>query len=136
MKVRPAPTSKNCSRVTPMIGAPLAPTAPRDRQWLLTGGVLALVSKPGFDPNQFVGGISSSEWRKLNNDPAKPLLNRVIQARYPPASPFKLAIAAMAFRAGSSQHLRDFIDGAASGHHVIDEESGLEADGHPMSTQR
>jgi penicillin-binding protein 2 len=47
-----------------------------------------------------VGGISSAEWRRLNNDPAKPLLNRVIQARYPPASPFKLAIAAMALKRG------------------------------------
>ena len=39
-------------------------------------------------------------WRTLNNDEAKPLLNRAIQARYPPASPFKLAIAAMALKRG------------------------------------
>jgi penicillin-binding protein 2 len=64
------------------------------------GEVRALYSAPNFDPNSFVGGISSAEWRKLNNDPAKPLLNRVIQARYPPASPFKLAIAAMALKRG------------------------------------
>ncbi|HEY9016464.1 MAG TPA: penicillin-binding transpeptidase domain-containing protein, partial [Gemmatimonadales bacterium] len=55
------------------------------------GEIRALYSAPTFDPNHFVGGISSAEWRRLNNDPAKPLLNRVIQARYPPASPFKLA---------------------------------------------
>jgi penicillin-binding protein 2 len=65
------------------------------------GEVRALYSAPTFDPNQFVGGISSAEWRKLNNDPARPLLNRVIQARYPPASPFKLAISAMALKRGS-----------------------------------
>jgi penicillin-binding protein 2 len=65
-----------------------------------TGEIRALYSAPTFDPNHFVGGISSSEWRKLNNDPAKPLLNRVIQARYPPASPFKLAISAMALKRG------------------------------------
>jgi penicillin-binding protein 2 len=65
-----------------------------------TGEIRALYSAPTFDPNQFVGGISSAEWRKLNNDPAKPLLNRVIQARYPPASPFKLAISAMALKRG------------------------------------
>ena len=65
-----------------------------------TGEIRTLYSAPTFDPNQFVGGISSSEWRKLNNDPAKPLLNRVIQARYPPASPFKLAVAAMALKRG------------------------------------
>ncbi len=64
------------------------------------GEVRALYSAPTFDPNHFVGGISSSEWRRLNNDPAKPLLNRVIQARYPPASPFKLAISAMALKRG------------------------------------
>jgi penicillin-binding protein 2 len=64
------------------------------------GEIRALYSAPTFDPNQFIGGISSSLWRKLNNDPAKPLLNRVIQARYPPASPFKLAISAMALKRG------------------------------------
>jgi penicillin-binding protein 2 len=65
-----------------------------------TGEVRALYSAPNFDPNHFVGGISSAEWRRLNNDPARPLLNRVIQARYPPASPFKLAISAMALKRG------------------------------------
>jgi penicillin-binding protein 2 len=65
-----------------------------------SGEIRALYSAPTFDPNLFVGGISSAEWRKLNNDPAKPLLNRVIQARYPPASPFKLAISAMALKRG------------------------------------
>ena len=64
------------------------------------GEVRALYSAPTFDPNHFVGGISSAEWRKLNTDPARPLLNRVMQARYPPASPFKLAIAAMALKRG------------------------------------
>ena len=64
------------------------------------GEVRALYSAPTFDPNAFVGGISSSDWRRLNNDPARPLLNRVIQARYPPASPFKLAISAMALKRG------------------------------------
>jgi penicillin-binding protein 2 len=64
------------------------------------GEIRALYSAPTFDPNHFVGGISSAEWRSLNNDPAKPLLNRVIQARYPPASPFKLAISAMALKRG------------------------------------
>jgi penicillin-binding protein 2 len=68
-----------------------------------SGEIRALYSAPGFDPNHFVGGVSSAEWKRLNNDPAKPLLNRVIQARYPPASPFKLAIAAMALKRGLIQ---------------------------------
>ena len=65
-----------------------------------TGEVRALYSAPSYDPNAFVGGISSALWRGLNNDEARPLLNRAIQTRYPPASPFKLAIAAMALKRG------------------------------------
>jgi len=65
-----------------------------------TGEVLALYSAPGYDPNEFVGGISTTEWRRLNDDPAIPLLDRAIQTRYPPASPFKLATAAMALKRG------------------------------------
>ena len=65
-----------------------------------SGEVRALYSAPSYDPNAFVGGISNSLWRTLNNDEAKPLLNRAIQTRYPPASPFKLAIAAMALKRG------------------------------------
>jgi penicillin-binding protein 2 len=64
------------------------------------GKIRALYSAPNYNPNDFVGGISSAEWRQLNTDEARPLLNRVIQARYPPASPFKLAIAAMALKRG------------------------------------
>ncbi len=64
------------------------------------GKIRALYSAPTYDPNHFVGGISTSEWRALNTDEARPLLNRVIQARYPPASPFKLAISAMALKRG------------------------------------
>lgn len=67
------------------------------------GGILALYSAPSFDPNDFVGGISLERWRHYNDDPAKPLLNRVLRGRYPPASPFKLAIAAMALRRGVVQ---------------------------------
>jgi len=47
-----------------------------------------------------VGGISGRLWRALNEDEARPLLNRAIQTRYPPASPFKLAIGAMALKRG------------------------------------
>ena len=65
-----------------------------------SGEVLALYSAPGYDPNAFVGGISTEEWRRLNDDPARPLLDRAIQTRYPPASPFKLATAAMALKRG------------------------------------
>jgi penicillin-binding protein 2 len=54
-----------------------------------TGGVLALVSKPGFDPNQFVDGIDSQNWDALNTSPDHPLNNRALQGVYPPGSTFK-----------------------------------------------
>jgi penicillin-binding protein 2 len=65
-----------------------------------TGEVLALYSAPGFDPNAFVGGISAPYWRSLNESAARPLLDRAIQARYPPGSTWKLAVAAMALKRG------------------------------------
>ncbi len=54
-----------------------------------TGGVLALVSKPGFDPNLFVEGIDPLNWDALNNSPDHPLNNRALQGVYPPGSTFK-----------------------------------------------
>ena len=54
-----------------------------------TGGVLALVSKPGFDPNLFVEGIDPQNWDALNNSPDHPLNNRALQGVYPPGSTFK-----------------------------------------------
>jgi penicillin-binding protein 2 len=65
-----------------------------------TGEVLALYSAPGFDPNAFVGGISAPYWRSLNENPARPLLDRAIQTRYPPGSTWKLAVAAMGLKRG------------------------------------
>jgi penicillin-binding protein 2 len=55
------------------------------------GGILALYSAPSFDPNEFVGGIPASLWNSLNQDPARPLFNRAVVGRYPPASTWKLA---------------------------------------------
>jgi len=65
-----------------------------------TGAILALYSYPTYDPNAFVGGIPAETWRSLNEDPARPLLNRAISTRYPPASTFKLAIAVMGLQRG------------------------------------
>jgi penicillin-binding protein 2 len=61
------------------------------------GGVLALVSKPGFDPNLFVDGIDPQSWSELNGSPDKPLLNRAAAGTYPPGSTFKpfMALAAL-----------------------------------------
>jgi penicillin-binding protein 2 len=65
-----------------------------------TGAVLALHSAPAFDPNDFIGGISSSKFKELLNDPRKPLYNKALQGTYPPASTFKLAMAIMALESG------------------------------------
>ena len=65
-----------------------------------TGEILALYSAPGFDPNAFVGGVDPDYWRRLNVSEAHPLFDRTIQARYPPGSTWKLAMAAMALRRG------------------------------------
>ena len=58
-----------------------------------TGGVLALHSAPTYDPNRFTGGIPKAYWDSLNTDPRRPMYNKAIQGRYPPASTFKLATA-------------------------------------------
>jgi len=65
-----------------------------------TGEILALYSAPGFDPNAFVGGVDPDYWRRLSVSEAHPLFDRTIQARYPPGSTWKLAMAAMALRRG------------------------------------
>ncbi len=54
-----------------------------------TGGILALVSMPAFDPNSFVGGIGRLEWKMLNEDDHIPLLNKALRGLYPPGSTMK-----------------------------------------------
>jgi penicillin-binding protein 2 len=65
-----------------------------------TGEVLAIHSAPTFDPNRFIGGIPASYYRELTTDERRPLYNKAMQGRYPPASTFKLATAAIALEAG------------------------------------
>ena len=65
-----------------------------------TGGVLAFVSKPGFDPNLFVDGIDPQSWAELNNSPDRPLTNRAIAGIYPPGSTFKPYMAMAALELG------------------------------------
>lgn len=54
-----------------------------------TGGVLALVSRPGFDPNLFVDGIDPETWKSLNESPDRPMVNRALRGIYPPGSTIK-----------------------------------------------
>lgn len=65
-----------------------------------TGEVLALVNRPSFDPNAFVHGIHSSDWRALLEHPRHPLNSRAIQGQYPPGSTFKIVMAAAALEEG------------------------------------
>ncbi len=64
------------------------------------GEVLALVSKPTFDPNLFVDGIDAESWRELNESIDKPLLNRALRGTYPPGSTFKPFMGLVALNTG------------------------------------
>lgn len=65
-----------------------------------TGGILAFVSKPGYDPGLFLDGISPEDWDDLQQDTRNPLLNRAAQGTYPPGSTFKPFMAAAALYLG------------------------------------
>ena len=65
-----------------------------------TGEVLALHSAPSFDPNWFIGRLTDDRYNSLRNDPDRPLYNKVLQGRYPPASTFKLATAIIGMQHG------------------------------------
>ncbi len=61
------------------------------------GAVRAMVSRPGYDPNLFVNGISSKDWNEINNDRNYPMNNKVISGEYPPGSTFKIVTGSAAF---------------------------------------
>src|SRR6185436_9022288 len=65
-----------------------------------SGDILAMVSKPNFDPNQFVDGIDPQYWAELNGNIDKPLNNRAISGVYPPGSTFKPFMAMAALETG------------------------------------
>ncbi len=115
----------------------VAETAFGDRRGALvaiepaTGGVLALVSTPTFDPNQFVDGISTQDWKALNDSPDHPLLNRAIYSAYPPGSTFKPFMALAALETGkrtATQAIADAGYFTFAGHRFMDDKIG----GHGM----
>ncbi|WP_216782235.1 peptidoglycan DD-transpeptidase MrdA [Candidatus Profftia tarda] len=65
-----------------------------------TGDIMAMIANPSYDPNLFVNGISRKEYKRLLSDPNRPLINRVTQGLYPPASTVKPYIAVSALSAG------------------------------------
>src|SRR5271167_4886992 len=78
-----------------------------------TGEILAMVSRPTFDPNDFAVKISRDEWDKLINDPDKPLLNKAIQAQLAPGSTFKILMATAGWQEGIAQTLDVHCSGSA-----------------------
>lgn len=64
------------------------------------GDVLAMVSRPAFDPNVFARGIRAAEWRALTQDRKRPLNSKAVQGTYPPGSTFKVVMAAAALEEG------------------------------------
>ena len=65
-----------------------------------SGGILALVSKPGFDPNLFIDGIGQAQYAELRDSPSRPLFNRAINGDYPPGSTVKPVIGLGALEMG------------------------------------
>ena len=98
-----------------------------------TGGILAMVSTPTFDPNLFVDGIRSDDWELLNNSPDRPMVNRALNGAYPPGSTFKPFMALAALELGKrtpTQTISDpgffnfgghtFRDDKKGGHGLVD----------------
>ncbi|MBQ1808758.1 MAG: penicillin-binding protein 2 [Selenomonas sp.] len=81
-----------------------------------TGEVLAMVSRPAFDPNLFAHGISSKDWDKLNNNPYHPMDNKTITGEYPPGSTFKIITGTAALTENVVSPSELIMD---SGHHWI-----------------
>jgi penicillin-binding protein 2 len=71
-----------------------------------SGEILAMVSRPTFNPNDFAVRISRDEWTRLINDPAHPLLNKAIQAQVAPGSVFKIIMATAGMEEGVAQNLK------------------------------
>lgn len=77
-----------------------------------SGEILAMVSSPSFNPNNFVEGVSLDYWSKINLDPEKPLNNKVISAIYPPGSTFKPMVALAALEEGIDPKKEFFCNGS------------------------
>jgi len=70
------------------------------------GEILALVSRPSFDPNAFAVKIDRTEWNKLITDPEHPLMNKAIQAQLAPGSTFKILMSVAGLQEGIAQNLK------------------------------
>ena len=96
-----------------------------------TGGILALVAVPNYDPNLFVDGIDTQSWKELNESPDKPMVNRALNGAYPPGSTFKPFMALAALTIGKRRPEQLISDPGFfnfGGHHFRDDKKG----GHGM----
>ncbi|MBP9713197.1 MAG: penicillin-binding protein 2 [Sterolibacterium sp.] len=92
-----------------------------------TGGILALVSRPGYDPNLFVDGIDTQSWDELNTSLDKPMINRSINGAYPPGSTFKPFMALAALETGKRTPHQTIVDPGYyhfGGHQFRDDKKG------------
>src|SRR6202050_3698295 len=78
-----------------------------------TGEILAMVSRPTFDPNDFAVRVSRDQWSKLVTDPDKPLMNKAIQAQLAPGSTFKIIMATAGWQENIAQSLHVNCTGSA-----------------------
>ncbi len=79
-----------------------------------TGEVLAMVSRPSFDPNQFSVRLTQSYWSSILNNPDHPLLNKAIQAQLAPGSTFKIIMSVAGLEEGVAQTMHVNCQGGAS----------------------
>lgn len=96
-----------------------------------SGGILALVAVPNYDPNLFVDGIDTQNWKELNESPDKPMVNRALNGAYPPGSTFKPFMALGALTLGKRRPEQAISDPGFfnfGGHHFRDDKKG----GHGM----
>jgi penicillin-binding protein 2 len=92
-----------------------------------TGGILALVAVPNYDPNLFVDGIDTQSWKELNESPDKPMVNRALNGAYPPGSTFKPFMALGALTIGKRRAEQTISDPGFfnfGGHHFRDDKKG------------
>ena len=78
-----------------------------------TGEILAMVSRPTFDPNQFAVRLSRTYWNTIINDPEHPLLNKAIQAQVAPGSTFKIIMSVAGLEEGVAETMRVNCGGGA-----------------------
>ncbi len=78
------------------------------------GEILAMVSRPSFDPNEFAVRIDRADWNKLITDPDHPLMNKTIQAQLAPGSTFKILMSVAGLEEGVAQNLKVYCNGGAT----------------------